>query len=113
MGFSTAIDDFGAGYAGLALLTQFQPDIVKLDMGLIRGIDTDHVKQIILKHTLRMLRDLGITPLCEGVETVEELEVLRDLGVSLVQGYLLAKPAFEQLAIPALGDQAAPVRLVQ
>ncbi|WP_099867228.1 EAL domain-containing protein [Pararhizobium haloflavum] len=100
MGFSTAIDDFGAGHAGLALLTQFQPDIVKLDMGLVRGIDTDPVKRAVVKHTLNLLRDLGITPLCEGVETFAELEVLRDFGVSLVQGYLLAKPAFESLATP-------------
>lgn len=113
MGFCTAIDDFGAGHAGLALLTQFQPDIVKLDMGLIRGIDTDYVKRIVLKHTLRMLRDLGITPLCEGVETVEELEVLRDLGVSLVQGYLIAEPAFEKLATPTLFDRAPLARHVQ
>lgn len=113
MGFSTAIDDFGAGHAGLALLTQFQPDIVKLDMELIRGIDTDQAKRIILKHTLHMLRELGITPLCEGVETVEELEVLRDLGVSLVQGYLLAKPAFEQLATPTLYDRASLARYVK
>lgn len=100
MGFSTAIDDFGAGHAGLALLTQFQPDIVKLDMELIRGIDSDPVKRAVVRHTLNLLRDLGITPLCEGVETYAELEVLRDFGVSLVQGYLLAKPVFETLATP-------------
>lgn len=100
MGFSTAIDDFGAGHAGLALLTEFQPDIVKLDMDLIRGIDTDRVKRAVVKHTLNLLAELGVTPLCEGVETREELEVLRDLGVVLVQGYLLAKPSFETLATP-------------
>jgi EAL domain-containing protein (putative c-di-GMP-specific phosphodiesterase class I) len=101
IGFKTAIDDFGAGHAGLALLTKFQPDIVKLDMELIRGIDRDFVKRTIVKNTIRMLHDLGIRPLCEGVETSEELCVLRDLGVELMQGYLLAKPAFEALAIPS------------
>ena len=100
MGFKTAIDDFGAGHAGLALLAKFQPDIVKLDMELIRGIDGDLVKRTIVKNTIRMLDDLGITPLCEGIETSEELYVLRDLGVELMQGYLLAKPAFEALATP-------------
>ncbi|WP_083531231.1 EAL domain-containing protein [Pararhizobium antarcticum] len=100
MGFKTAIDDFGAGHAGLALLAHFQPDIVKLDMDMIRGIDVDPVRRTIVKHTLRMLDELSIVPLCEGVETAEELKVLRDLGVSLIQGYVLAKPSFEALAVP-------------
>ena len=64
MGFKTAIDDFGSGYAGLGLLTAFQPDIVKLDMDLIRGLDGDPVKRTIVRHTLGMLRDLGIEPVC-------------------------------------------------
>lgn len=101
MGFKTAIDDFGAGHAGLGLLTLFQPDIVKLDMQLIRGIDTDPVRRTIVRHTLAMLDDLSITAVCEGVETVDELKALRDLGVSLIQGYVLAKPSFEALAGPA------------
>jgi EAL domain-containing protein (putative c-di-GMP-specific phosphodiesterase class I) len=100
MGFQTAIDDFGAGYAGLGLLSKFQPDIVKLDMDLIRDIDTSTVKQTIVGSTLRMLRDLGVTPLCEGVETVGEYDVLRSMGVDLMQGYLLAKPAVAALATP-------------
>lgn len=97
MGFKTAIDDFGAGFAGLGLLSKFQPDIVKLDMALIRGIDIDRVKRVIVSNTLNMLRDLGVEPVCEGVETLGEYAVLRDLGVSLMQGYLLAKPAVEAL----------------
>lgn len=98
MGFKTAIDDFGAGFAGLGLLSKFQPDIVKLDMALIRDIDTDRVKRTIVRNTLNMLRDLDIQPICEGVETVGEYEVLCDLGVSLMQGYLLARPAVEALS---------------
>lgn len=102
MGFKTAIDDFGAGHAGLGLLTHFQPDIVKLDMDMIRGIDTDPIRRTIVKHTLRMLEEISIVPLCEGVETADELQALRDLGVSLVQGYVLAKPKLEGLvdAVP-------------
>ena len=95
IGFKTAIDDFGAGYAGLSLLTRFQPDIVKIDMDLIRDIDTDRVKRLILKHTLAMLNDLGIVTICEGIETLAELAVVQDLGVRLVQGYALARPVFE------------------
>ncbi len=98
LGFKTAIDDFGAGHSGLSLLTRFQPDIAKLDMDLIRGIDQDPVKRGIVKHTLAMLNELSITPICEGVETQDELSALRDLGVSLIQGYVLAKPTFESLS---------------
>ena len=100
MGFKTAIDDFGAGFAGLGLLSKFQPDIVKLDMALIRNIDSDVVKQAIVRNTLNMLHDLGIDPVCEGIETVAEHDVLRDLGVRLMQGYLFAKPETE--ALPAV-----------
>ena len=102
IGFRTAIDDFGAGHAGLQLLARFQPDIVKIDMDLVRGIDVHPVRRAILRHTLRLLEELGITPLCEGIETLDELQALQDLGVRLIQGYLLAKPAFEALAIPVL-----------
>jgi EAL domain-containing protein (putative c-di-GMP-specific phosphodiesterase class I) len=100
IGFKTAIDDFGAGHAGLNLLARFQPDIVKLDMDLIRDIDHDPAKRVVVRHTLAMLADFGITPVCEGVETEGELQVLRDFGVSLVQGYLLARPSFEQFIRP-------------
>lgn len=100
IGFKTAIDDFGAGHAGIGLLTKFQPDIVKLDMDLIRGIDVSKVKRTVVAHTLAMLADLGILPVCEGVETAAELIVLQDLGVELMQGYHLARPAFEQFVIP-------------
>ncbi len=97
MGFKTAIDDFGAGFAGLGLLTRFQPDIVKLDMALVRDIDTDPVKRTIVRNTLNMMRDLGIEPVCEGIETVGEHDALVDLGVDLMQGYLLGKPAVASL----------------
>jgi EAL domain-containing protein (putative c-di-GMP-specific phosphodiesterase class I) len=97
MGFKIAIDDFGAGYAGLALLTRIEPDVVKIDMELVRNIDRDSRKRKVVAHTLAMLRDLGIVPLCEGVETSEELNVLAALGVTLIQGYLIAKPQFEAL----------------
>lgn len=100
MGFKTAIDDFGSGYAGLGLLSKFQPDIVKLDMDLIRGIDRDRVKRTIVKGTLQILQDLGITAICEGIETEGEYVVLRDLGVDLMQGYLFAKPALAALSEP-------------
>lgn len=101
MGFLTAIDDFGAGHSGLSLLAKFQPDLVKLDMDLIRGIDCDRARRIIVQNVLSMLDDLGVQAVCEGVETVDELSALSDLGVRLVQGYLIAKPSFERLQTPA------------
>ncbi|HEV7437605.1 MAG TPA: EAL domain-containing protein [Pseudorhizobium sp.] len=106
MGFRTAIDDFGAGHSGLNLLAKFQPDIVKLDMDLIRGIDTEYAKRVVVKHTLAMLADLGVTAVCEGIETAPEMSVLRDMGVTLMQGYLLGRPAFEAFSPPVL-DAAA------
>lgn len=112
MGFKTAIDDFGAGYAGLGLLSKFQPDIVKLDMALIRDLDTDPVKRTIVRNTLKMLRDLNIEPVFEGIETAGEHDALRDLGVSLMQGYLLAKPGFELLP-PVLWPASAEARVTR
>lgn len=97
LGFKTAIDDFGSGYAGLGLLANFQTDIVKLDMDLIRNIDTDLTRQSIVRNCLNIFHDLNITPLAEGIETKEEFVFLRDLGVELMQGYFFAKPAFESL----------------
>ena len=109
VGFKTAIDDFGAGYAGLSLLARFQPDIVKIDMDLIRDIDTSRVKRSILKNMLAMLSDLGIVPICEGVETLAELATVQDLGVRLVQGYVLARPVFEKPVGVATIDTQAPL----
>ena len=97
MGFKTAIDDFGAGYAGLNLLAQFQPNYVKLDMGLSRNIDSTPVKQVMMRHTVAMLEGLGVIPICEGVETAEEAGILAEIGISLQQGYVYAKPALAEL----------------
>jgi EAL domain-containing protein (putative c-di-GMP-specific phosphodiesterase class I) len=97
LGFKTAIDDFGSGYSGLNLLADFQTDIAKLDMELIRNIDKDPVRQIVVKNTVAMFRELNITPLAEGIETKEEMCFLRDIGIDLMQGYYFAKPGFESL----------------
>jgi EAL domain-containing protein (putative c-di-GMP-specific phosphodiesterase class I) len=97
LGFITAIDDFGAGYAGLGLLADFQTCIIKFDMELIRNINQDKRRQFIIKNCLNMLRDLDVIPLAEGVETLEEMQWLRDAGIELMQGYFFAKPGFECL----------------
>ena len=95
IGFSTAIDDFGAGYAGLNLLADFQPDIIKLDMGLIRDVDKRKTNRVIVAAVAGICAELGIKVIAEGVETRDELLCLRDIGVELIQGYLLSKPLFE------------------
>ena len=97
-GFATAIDDFGAGYAGLGLLAEFQPDIIKLDMALVRGIDTDRTRQAIVRGITWVCRELDIRVIAEGVETRDEYHALRDFGIELFQGYYFARPAFEALA---------------
>lgn len=102
IGFRTAIDDFGAGYSGLNLLAQFRPDVVKLDMGLVRGADTDPARVVILRHTAAMCRELGVTVVAEGVETEGELAVLRRLGIDIFQGYYFARPGFEHLPMAHL-----------
>ena len=100
MGFATALDDFGAGYAGLQLLADFQTDFIKLDMALIRNIDEDMPRRMIVDSIVKLCRRMGIVLIAEGVETPEELGAIRNMGIDLVQGFLLARPGFEKL--PAL-----------
>lgn len=110
LGFRTAIDDFGAGYSGLTLLAKFQPDIVKLDMELVRDIDTDRVKRLLVGGMVGVCREIGVEVVAEGIETMGEHQTLLDLGVWLQQGFLLARPGFEALpevAWPAAAKIAA------
>jgi EAL domain-containing protein (putative c-di-GMP-specific phosphodiesterase class I) len=96
-GFTTAIDDFGAGYAGLNLLAAFQPDMIKIDMELIRSIASSPARQIIISSVVAMARALNIAVIAEGIETEDELTVLQAAGITLFQGYLFAKPALASL----------------
>ncbi|GHA14853.1 signaling protein [Devosia pacifica] len=99
MGFTTALDDFGAGYAGLNLLAKFQPDLIKIDMEIIRGVDTSAVRRAIVRGLLSIGRDLDINVIAEGVETHGELQALREAGVKLFQGYYFAKPEIERFQL--------------
>lgn len=96
-GFTTAIDDFGAGYAGLNLLAQFATDLIKLDIALVRGIAEDPIRLAIAKGIIQVCNDLSISVIAEGVETPDDVKAFLDLGVELFQGYHFAKPAFEAL----------------
>jgi EAL domain-containing protein (putative c-di-GMP-specific phosphodiesterase class I) len=97
MGFSTAIDDFGAESAGLRLLTEFETDFLKLDMELIRGIGSSARRQSVVKGLVHLANSLGTTIIAEGVETAEEYCALRAIGVRYFQGYYLARPGFRHL----------------
>lgn len=96
-GMITAIDDFGAGHSGLNLLAEFQPDIIKLDMALTRAIHLDRVRSAIVRSMVSLCQDLGISIIAEGIEAVDEVLALRDLGVRLFQGYCFARPLTEGL----------------
>jgi EAL domain-containing protein (putative c-di-GMP-specific phosphodiesterase class I) len=95
LGLRVAIDDFGAGYSGLNLLADFQPDEVKLDMQLICGIERHGPRQSIVRAVAGICCELGIDVIAEGVETEGEYAWLTSQGIHLFQGYLFAKPAFE------------------
>lgn len=96
-GFLTAIDDFGAGFAGLNLLAEFQPSILKVDMDLVRGIDQSAPKRAIVDGIIAIGAALNVRVLAEGIETPQERDCLRDAGISLMQGYLFCRPAFRAL----------------
>ncbi|WP_033920034.1 EAL domain-containing protein [Sphingomonas sp. 37zxx] len=97
MGFATAIDDFGAGHAGLGLLAKFQTDIIKIDMELVRNLDASLPRRLILDGVVRIAASLNILVIAEGIETEGEYAAIRTLGIRYVQGYLFARPGFREL----------------
>jgi EAL domain-containing protein (putative c-di-GMP-specific phosphodiesterase class I) len=109
MGFRIAVDDMGAGYAGLSSFALLEPDVVKLDMSLIRDIHDGPTKRRVVRSMTELSKGLGIEVVAEGVETTAERDVLMELGCDLLQGYLFAKPG---KAFPSVnwGNLAAPQR---
>lgn len=93
LGYRIAVDDLGAGYSGLSSFSQLEPDIVKLDMSLIRDIDGSSSKASLVRSMISVCtQDLGVRVVCEGVETIGERDALARVGADLLQGYLFAKP---------------------
>ncbi|MEZ4371807.1 MAG: EAL domain-containing protein [Polyangiaceae bacterium] len=92
LGFRVAIDDLGAGYAGLGSFTELEPDIVKLDMSLVRGVHLHRTKEKVILSMMSLARELGTTVVAEGVETEEERAKLTEIGCDLLQGFFFAKP---------------------
>ena len=93
LGYRIAVDDIGAGYSGLNSLATVQPDFVKLDISLVRGLDKDAVRRRLVQLLTQLCNDLKISVVAEGVETPAERDALIDLGIDLLQGYLFARPA--------------------
>lgn len=102
LGFGIALDDLGAGFSNLNLIHQLRPDVVKLDMALIRNIETDAYKAVLAQKILEATSRLGVRTVAEGVERFTELAWLRAHGIDLVQGYLIARPSpSPQVAFPS------------
>jgi len=91
-GFQVALDDVGAGYSSLKLLTKLRPDYIKIDMELIRNISEDRYKAQVVAKLLEMAHSLGIQTIAEGIESRKEWNWLKKHKVHFVQGYLFAKP---------------------
>ena len=91
-GFRFAVDDAGSGYAGLGSIANLEPDFIKLDISLINGIDTNFIKQDLVATLVRFANDQGAMVIAEGVEYEQEYEVVKSLGVHLVQGFYLHRP---------------------
>jgi EAL domain-containing protein (putative c-di-GMP-specific phosphodiesterase class I) len=92
IGYRIAVDDLGAGYAGLSSLAYLVPEVVKLDISLVRGVHTHLVKQRIVRSIVDVTHDMGGVVVAEGVETEHERDAVLELGCDLLQGYLLGRP---------------------
>jgi EAL domain-containing protein (putative c-di-GMP-specific phosphodiesterase class I) len=101
LGFRLAIDDLGAGYAGLSSIAILEPDFVKLDMSLTRDLASSPLRQRLVSSMVDACRDTGMKLVAEGVETVHELAKLTELGCDLLQGYHFAKPSAEFVKVAA------------
>ncbi len=97
-----AIDNAGTGQTGLRQLIDVRPDVLKLDRGLVEGIDTDEAKEALIEMIELFSRRIDACVLAEGVETLEEAACLRSLGVPLAQGYLFGRPAEPWIDLPAM-----------
>lgn len=101
-GFTAALDDYGAGHASPGLLLALRPDVLKLDMGVVRGVHRDAWRQALLRHMAEFCREVGVHLVAEGIEEADEARCLQELGITLMQGYFFARPGFETLPeVPA------------
>lgn len=109
MGFTTALDDFGSGHANLDLLVELRPDVIKLDRELVREINDNPRRRILVETVVWLAGQLDIRLVAEGVETVDEAAWLYYHGIRLQQGYYFARPGLEQLPV-CTAERLAAVR---
>lgn len=95
LGVTVAIDDFGAGYSSLGYLKQLPVQVVKIDRSLVQGVDRDPAARALLDAVVTLIARLGMTAVAEGAETVEQWDLLEQLGCPIAQGFLLALPMRE------------------
>ncbi len=106
-GARIAVDDAGAGYAGLQHILQLRPDMIKLDIALVRAIDTDMARRSLVSALMFFAQETGCLMVAEGIETQAELEILRQLGVHCGQGYLFSRPLPVEAAVAVANGPAA------
>ncbi len=102
LGFEVAIDDMGAGYSGLEKIVHLKPRYLKFDLMMVRDIDTSFVKREMLKAIHSLAQNVGADVIAEGIERVEELETLVELGIPYGQGFLFARPKPRFIEVPAV-----------
>lgn len=102
-GFTTALDDYGSGHANAGLLLAVRPDVIKLDMVLVRGLDQDTWRQSLVRSMACFAQDVGCLVIAEGIETADEARCLWELGITHMQGYFFAQPGFE--CLPPVPDE--------
>ena len=109
-GIHLVVDDLGAGYSNLKRIADLEPHVVKLDRGLIMGIERNRRQHQLVTSVVRLCTELGARVVAEGIETVEEFKAICDTGAHFGQGYLFAKPAYPLPAInwPGAAKGTAP-----
>jgi EAL domain-containing protein (putative c-di-GMP-specific phosphodiesterase class I) len=108
LGYRLAVDDLGAGYAGLNSFAALNPHVVKLDMSLIRASDSEPVKQRIIGSMAALCKEFGIMVVAEGIETAPERDTVIALGCDLIQGFLVARPMEAEAVVARLARRAPP-----
>jgi EAL domain-containing protein (putative c-di-GMP-specific phosphodiesterase class I) len=108
LGYRIAVDDLGSSHAGLSSFRQLGPDLVKLDISLVRDVDSSAAKASLVRSMIALCtKDLGMRVVCEGVETAGERDALREAGADLMQGYLFGRPSSEFQSYGALASVAS------
>jgi PAS domain S-box-containing protein len=109
LGSRISIDDFGTGYSSLSRLPKFPIDVLKIDRAFISNMHTDHENREIVRSIIMLAHSIGLKVVAEGTETKEQLDILRDLGCEMAQGYFYSPPVSSQAAFGLLGRTGTPI----